>query len=217
MKKAMLIIGGFLISYMGIGCNRFEKPIIADENYSMEYLLRHGWLEFGHQEYSAALELFTKACEKDSFQIEASVGLGWTLLMMDQGNLDTCEQLFQKGIQSAMWKSDARCGLVVVRFLQEQYSEIENLVDLILVDNADYFFQYNPSIDWRDLMLIKAQSYFYTDEYEKSWDAITEITDVFHLDPNDHHTWKVDNQTYFSFEAALAKVIEILSELYKDY
>ncbi|MBN2010052.1 hypothetical protein JW960_11975 [candidate division KSB1 bacterium] len=208
---------GLLLFASGLSCDRSEKPVAVEENYSMTELLQRGWLAFSGQEYDNALTYFEKAFEKDSAQVEASIGRGWTLLMLDQGEITASERLFLKGVQNATWKSDARCGLVVIRFLQEQYSEIENLVDLIIADRPDYFFKYKPTIDWHDLLLIKAQAYFHDDDYQKAWDAIQEITSVFRLDPNNHHTWIVDNVTYFSFEAALAKVIEILSELYRVF
>ncbi len=202
---------------VGAGCEKAEKIAADNMEPSFEQLIRDGWYAFQNGDYTQALQQFEQAWQKDSTDIEINVALGWTLLLYDAGDLQRSERLLQKAVHNATFKSDARCGLVVIRFLQEQYTEIESLVDLILANKPNYFFRYNPSIDWHDLMLIKAQAYFHTDEFDKAWQAVTAISTVFTLDPNDHRTWIIQDVRYFSFEAALAKAIEILSELYRDF
>lgn len=212
MKKLLIIL--IIISI--ISCERKTEPPIVVQELSFDRLNSLGWQEFSIEKYNTSITYFDQVLAKDSINTTANIGKGWSLLMLDINDLDSIEVFLRKGLKDAAWKSDARCGLAVIRFHQQQYTEIETLIDLVLADKPEYFFQYKPTIDWHDLLLLKAQAFFFIEEYNKAWYTIQRLTAVYSLNPNDHSSWIVDEKKYFSFEAALSKVIEFLSDLYKE-
>lgn len=212
------IITSLILFFMIIfSCDKKEQPLVPQQ-LTIDELNKLGWNHFSINEFEDAISYFNQSLTKDSTNVSAAVGKGWTLLLQDDNaeNATDIEFYFLKGELDATWKNDARCGFVVFRYVNAQYVEIENLVDLILAENPGYFFQYKPEIDWHDLLLIKAQAFFFIEEYVHAWYAVSQLTSVYALDPDDYRTWKVNGVTYFSFEAALSKVIEILSDIYKD-
>lgn len=216
--KSIYLIYLIILSLLFAACARENQNLTApgEDELSISELNKNGWANFSAGDYPAAITCFNEVLARDSINAGSRVGKGWTLLMQHSDNFTEIVFHLQKGVVYDQWRRDARCGLAVTRFIQKQYSETEALVDLILEEESDYFFQYQPTIDWHDLLLLKCQACFLTRKYELAWKTVRQITAVFSLDPNDRESWVVGGTSYFSFEAALAEIIELLSEMYRE-
>ena len=205
-----------IISFMVITFYCAKDPPLTSSKVPIEQLNTLGWAEFSAGNYNGSLTYFNKVLSEYSDNVSANVGKGWLLLMQNHDDLSAIANHLQKGVLDDNWKADARCGLAVTKLIQKQYSYIEVLVDLILNDYPDYFFQYKPSIDWHDLLVVKAQAYFMTKKYDLAWETIQQLTSDYALNPEDPKSWVVNETVYFSFEAALSKIIEILTNTYRE-
>lgn len=215
MKKSCILIFVLICSSI-FKCSCDDNNPVKPKTVSIEELNQLGWQEFTEKNYDMALTYFNEVLFREKDNISANMGTGWTLLVQDSVKQSIIIQYLKKGTLDNSWKLDAYCGLSVIRFINREYFEIEQFVNIILEENPDYFFKYRPSIDWHDLLLMKAQALFFTKKYIESLETIEQLTSIYSLDPDKSSTWIVNNENFFSFEAALSKIIEILSEIYKE-
>jgi len=214
MKKILIIIISLLLYHCGQSPT--EPPKTVDKEPTVEELLDAGWSQFKDSKYELAKQKFDKALAKEPENVSANVGKGWSLLLQDSNHMQLVILCFEKGLSDNTWKTDSRAGLVVAKFNQEKYDEIPALVNYCLKDNPAYIFSYQPEIDWHDLLLIKAQALYFTKKYKDAWTEIKKITTEYnYIDSQASETWIINEVSYFSFEAVLSKIIQIISARYR--
>lgn len=187
-----------------------------------------GWELFTESEFSAALEEFKEGLNLDPVNISGNVGRGWSLLMLDDEDQDTIVAVLEAvaaGPSADGWQEHSWCGLAVVKLNQLYYSAADSLAGLVLAANSGYLFTYREQINWRDLLVIQAQARFITTDYAGAWQAIepllagttspVDLSNV-NLDPAVSSTWIVNGIDFALYEAALAEVIQILAEKYRQ-
>ena len=175
-----------------------------------------GWQQFSQGEYDAASQLFEKALSEDSLNVAANMGKGWCLVInVIKDDMKAIRHL-EKGKTDPGWQADAYSGIAVAQFNLEQYPQSISNIDTVLVLDSKYYFPKKPEINWCDMLIIKAQAYFFLKQYLSSWQTIQILGCEYQLDPEAAETWVIEGVQYFSFEAALSRVIDILSHLYRD-
>ncbi len=215
MKKILIIIVSLIFLHCGQFTTEPEKKT-AGGGPSIEELLDAGWTAFTASKYDSAQQKFDKALAQEPANISANVGKGWALLLRDSNHLQLVILCLEKGLSDSKWEKDCRSGIIVAKFNQAKYDEIPALVNYCLKDNPAYSFSYQPQIDWRDLILIKAQALYFTKKYKDAWTEIKKLTAKYnYIDPQASETWVVDDASYFSFEAVLSKIIQIISATYR--
>lgn len=213
MKKSLFILIIFLIA----GCelkSPVQEQIVPTENY--DAIAAEGWTIFTGGTYDSALVVFDSVIVQDPENTSARVGRAWCLLM--QADVDTTDSRFylQAAESDSNWFADARCGGIIIDFQWSEWVKCIAAVDELLAAAPQYVFKYHPQIDWHDMRVIQAQSHYFTKNYEQAWATLEELNPGFQLDPDASETWIVDGVTYFSFEAALSKAIEMMSQRYSE-
>ena len=210
-KKATILI---LLALLFLQCGK-KSGTNPDDELTAAQLATKGWDKLSLLDLEDAITYFESALSRDVTLTSANVGRGWVLLLQNSTNYAAIENHFIKGKSDAVWAKDANCGLAVLRLLRNQYSESITACDLVLGENSKYAFSYLPSIDWHDLLVIKAEAQFQLKNYNGANTTINQIGNEFSLDPQDPQTWIIDGTQYFSFQSALSKAIEILADRYK--
>jgi|GEM_PF-3436379 len=188
-----------------------------------------GWELFTESKFTAALDEFKEGLNLDPVNISGNVGRGWSLLMLDDADQDTIVAVLEAvaaGPSAGGWQEHSWCGLAVVKLNQLYYSAADSLAGLLLAANSGYLFTYREQINWRDLLVIQAQARFITTDYAGAWQAVEPLladTPTLEvglpngsLDPAVSSTWIVNGIDFALYEAALAEVIQILAEKYRQ-
>ena len=211
-----IILSILVFCMIFVNCECGKKNPTKNDDPTITEILSSGWAKFSAEDYSGAETAFDEAITKESGNFSANTGKGWSMLMQNKEDLAGIVSYLQKAVSDNTWQSDARCGLAVTKLIQKQYSDVITMVELVISAQTDYFFQYRPSIDYHDLLVIKAQAYFLSKQYTNAWQTVLQLTSEYSLDPNNSDSWVVNGAEYFSFEAALSEVIEILSNTYRN-
>ncbi len=214
MKKILIIFFGLIFIHCGQFSTEPEKKVTKEP--TVEELLDEGWANFKDSKYDSAQQKFDKVLAQEPENVSANVGKGWSLLLRNSNHLQLVILCLEKGLSDRNWETDSRSGIIVAKFNQEKYDEIPALVNYCLKNNPTYQFIQQPEIDWHDLLLIKAQALFFTKKYKDAWTEIKKLTTkYYYIDPQASETWIIDDVSYFSFEAVLSKIIQIISVMYR--
>jgi hypothetical protein len=183
---------------------------------SVDELLNSAWTEFESYRYDNAKSYFDQVLVKEPSNCDASLGKGWSLLLQGSNHYQLAINAFDVAIAEPACEADSRAGIIVAKFNQERYDEIPALVDYFTQKYPKYVFEHDENIDWHDLLLMKAQAQYFIRQYSTSWTTVKKLTTVYdYMDPSASDTWIIEEQIFFSFEAALSKIIYILSETFK--
>ena len=186
-----------------------EPPDPGPEVYNQE-----GWSNISSGSYEDALDNFDVALTVEPENIEATMGKAWSLLFIDSGStLDLMKYLFEKGVSDTTWSADAYCGLSIVIFAQGNYTTAITYADILLSADPTYIFEYFSEIDFHDILLVKTQSQYLTQNYMDAYTTLSSISDD-SLDPDQEESWIVNGISYPSFESALAALIASITSEY---
>ena len=175
---------------------------------------QEGWSNISSGSYEDALDNFDVALTVDPENIEATMGKAWSLLFIDSGStLDLMKYLFEKGVSDTTWSADAYCGLSIVAFAQGNYTTAITYADILLSADPTYVFEYFSEIDFHDILLVKTQSQYLTQNYMDAYTTLSSISDD-SLDPDQEESWIVNGISYPSFESALAALIASITSEY---
>ena len=165
-------------------------------------LTSDGWTRFEGGSYQNAISKFNEALALDADYAEAYSGLGWAYARLD--SLDKALSAFNQCVSHGMTSADPYAGKAPVQrdLDPPQFSQAASSASTALNKDSDYVFSHYQSFDWRDLHLIKAQSYYGLGKYTNA-KAEVDVLGGTSLDP----------QSY-TFEEDLAAEIERLEGLY---
>ena len=129
-------------------------------------LVDEGWNVFESGDYDAAASAFIQAITEDASNSEAHNGLGWALLSL--GNLKNSLLSFDAALANSFTGADPHVGKTVI--LRDHRPPVDYAAaiaeaNMALAIDGDYAFAHDPKLDWKDVRLILAQSYFATGAY----------------------------------------------------
>lgn len=132
-----------------------------------------GWQEFEDNDYSAASSSFKSAISKNSLYDDAYNGLGWSYIKLD--SLEFARRNLSLAIISSTNQAvlrDAYAGRSFVNLAEEKYSEAILDANYALKWSSnyyytfeDYIFRHDFDITEKDLLIVKAESYYMMQEY----------------------------------------------------
>jgi tetratricopeptide (TPR) repeat protein len=177
-----------------------------------QQLTAEAWDLFESADYDGAKSGFEQALSKDGNYADAYNGRGWSrgfLGLKDEALAD-----FQSALAKGLNKPDAHVGLAGLYLGKEEFQNAATHALAALSSDSDYSFSHKSSINYLDLHLILAQSYYglggdYLDSAQVEVDYLNPAN---HLDPADPNTWTVSGQTYATYPEALLKEIQRLEQ-----
>ena len=180
---------------------------------------KSGWSAVENGNFAAALQEFLDALVLDDTNLEARLGAGWSIILLDDIDLQIAVDYLDSTVTaSTQWQLDAWAGLATVALTDRRYAAADSFATLTLAGDSSYVFVYMETINWRDIQLIQGQARFGLSQYASSWLAIEPLTvDTPYANVliTDATTWVSGLITYSYFEEILAIVITHLSELFR--
>lgn len=131
-------------------------------------LVAEGWTLFTQGDIAGARDRFAEAEIADPNLAAAPLGLGWSLLRLEQlgAAIDALERAEARGEDSA----DLHAALAIASRDDSpvDWRRCLAAADAALLRSPDYRFAYDASFDWRDLRLLAGQSAFALGDHERA-------------------------------------------------
>jgi len=186
--------------------------------YTAAELNLSAWARYESGLYNSAIIYFNQALDLDSTYFDSYNGLGWSYIALYE--LELADSSFNLGSSYAPAYDEILAGYSFVYSALNQDEEAINSANSVLSGDNNYVFSHNAQINYCDLRVLLAISYFNTGIYYEESDEIViqacaqgqvNILDATNgLDPDVESTWN-DAPTY---EAALLNKIMSLKEEY---
>ncbi|MFQ6032436.1 MAG: tetratricopeptide repeat protein [Candidatus Zixiibacteriota bacterium] len=175
----IVVLMGTLLFYLSCEEKGVEK-ITARE------LIERGWPKFeagdfagATSDFSAALSIATNASDSS----EAFLGLGWTNLRQNHGGL--AENNLVRFLSLTSGSNDGKAGLALAYLAQEKFQSAIDTANVVLASDSLWSFGHDNSINYLDLLLLLAQSYYELADFNTSLEIVQEYFDRnFVVDPN---------------------------------
>lgn len=191
-----------IVSLLTISCSTQDANAVIDE----------GWDLFAEQNYERALSKFTEAISIDSGNEGGYHGKAWCYLVLNKPV--NAIEYFNKAIDKGEQSLDPLAGLAAAYLANENYSEAIAKAEFVLINNDNYFLEYEPAINFEDLRLILAMAYFHEGRLSDSQNQINYLSADNGLNPDNPQSWMVSNQQYSSYAEALMALIDEIDTLY---
>jgi len=196
----------FLFLTVFTGCDKDESTS-APEITSPD-LIYQGWDLFEDSEYQLALDTFLEAIElnvelTDVFRMYAYTGAGWSCGKI-VGRLNDAREYFELSKIDDEILVDALGGWIFVEYLLGEWETSISMSELLLEIRPSWHFFHEKTLDFQDIRLIIALSYYNLGNYDSS----LEIVNLFF-----NSSFETDISTP-SGRRALLEELERLSEIY---
>ena len=179
--------------------------------------LQIAWTFFENAQYDSSEFYFDRVLALRTGEPRGQIGKGWSKLLDENTDFNNIEILFESAMTNEDLKNDLMAGLAIVNNLQKKYSGAVDYVDQLLTAVSTYVFSHKTEINYQDLLIIQAHSYFYNKQFDNAYVTILELTTDYIFDPADSTTWVVDGDVYPSYEGAISAVLAKLSDQYKSF
>lgn len=149
-----------------------------------EKLIEQGWAKFEAGNFNGACADFNAALGLDAEAHDAYFGLGWAELRQNHAGL--AEDAFIDYLFKVFYSNDAEAGLALAYHAQDKFEDAIDMAENVLSSDSSWSFSlHDPSIDYLDLALILAQSYYETADFGQSLTVVQQYFDPnFVVDPN---------------------------------
>ncbi|HJM46265.1 MAG TPA: hypothetical protein QGH56_00390 [Candidatus Marinimicrobia bacterium] len=138
-------------------------------------LIETGWTHFQSGLYEEAIDVFSRASERNAIEPEVYLGLGWSYAR----NLELVkgENNLQKAVAFAVFDSlradiitaESLAGVGLIKLAIGQYNECVMYINQVLEADELFVFSMDPSINSQSLNISKAKSHYYLGEIEQSY------------------------------------------------
>ena len=178
MKVLVRVLATIIAALALSTCKQESNPVVTviPPGEEAAALTSQGWASFSAGDYRGALYLFGQATGKNSLYADAYNGEGWSYARLD--SLQKARQYFDVALGLEFTMIDAFAGRSFVSLALGDYDGALDAVSRVqAVGPPFYVFRYDSNISMNDLLLVKAQSYFFLRDYT----AAQQIVDL--LDP----------------------------------
>jgi tetratricopeptide (TPR) repeat protein len=177
MSKRILILLPILICSVLLlcGCGKEKKStgITAQE------LTNQGWGKFTAGDYTGASLDFKAATGLDPTYEDAYLGLGWAELKKNSAGLaESAFKTYLLKTSSSEGATAATAGLALACHAQDKFQDAIDKADELLSSSPSWQFSRDASIDYLDVALIMAQSYYELGEYQSCLDVVKQYFDA---------------------------------------
>lgn len=143
------------------------------------------WNLFLDEDYEASRNKFQSLVETEGER--AYVGLGWSNLRL--GNIDAANVNFDSvpNLSGNENSKFANAGWTFVKWGLEEYSSSIVKANFVMVEDPAFSFKYDLTVNFSDLILIQAYSYFHLAAYGDCINRIKELDNTFSATPSDEN------------------------------
>ncbi len=171
--------------------------------------LNDAWNLYHNRSWAEARSGFLDLVAADRHVGEAYCGLGWCrlhLLQPDQALGD-----FQNSLWAEPGRQDSRAGEAFAQrdAQNPDYDRLLLRARNCLQEDPDYSFEHESGIDWADLHILMAQTFFYRQEFDSTLGHCQVVDPDMSLSRQDTTSWNGQS----SFELALFDELQRLTEL----
>jgi len=152
------------------GCEKKEEGGITAEE-----LIDQGWTKFKAGDFSGASADFNAALGLDAEAKEAYLGLGWAELRQSHAGL--AEDAFLTYLSLVAGSNDARAGLALASHAQDKFQDAIDNASSVLSSDPSWSFSRDNTINYLDLALILAHSYYEIAEFSQSLSVVQQYFD----------------------------------------
>ena len=175
--KVCFVLG--IISFFLTGCPSSEDaPGPTGPTY--QELISQAWTAFSQGQYQDAANSFTEAKSTNANEAEAYVGLGWSLLKLD--NLAQANTEFNSGSTKNNPSADLYAGWAFVLNAQKDYANSNTQAAQALTVDPNWSFAYGLPLDMGDLHVLKAENYFLLGSFSESLVEVQILNPGFSVD-----------------------------------
>jgi tetratricopeptide (TPR) repeat protein len=188
-------------------------------------LVSQGWTYFEDGQFDSARVQFEEALSIEPDLADAHNGLGWSILFLglppSNEPLDEAVTAFERAIDLELYAADPQVGLAIAHQAEGDYEAAVDYALEALDLEPTYSFRHRQSVNYLDVRIVLAQSYFHMGEshYPEAQAQVDILEPGNGLDPEDESSWRVDldrdgqiesGETFGSYTEALMELIELL-------
>lgn len=158
---------GMALSFVGCGGDDNE----GGGGLSAMEMTERGWTSFEAGDYNAALADFQAALDRDGGYSDAWNGAGWSAgrtpgkLAEAKSNFATCYTLDTT-------KYDALGGWAFASYQSGEFNATLSKADSLLTRRPGWRFLHEPTLDFNDVRLLTAKSYYNLENYTASYNVV---------------------------------------------
>lgn len=180
MKKRWFLLIAILFSSLLLvnGCGDDDGGV--DQN--VEELIKQGWAKFEAGNDADASADFNAAIGLSADTNEAYLGLGWAELRQSHAGL--AENAFVTYLAKVGDSNDAKAGLALAYHAQNKFEDAIHMAEDVLSSDPPWIFSRDSRIDYLDLALVLADSYYQTAKFSQSLSAVQEYFNLPDFDPD---------------------------------
>lgn len=165
------------------GCSKDDDgstgPIAGSDD-----VIERGWHAFERGEWYQALSEFRTAISIDDNAGDAWNGAGWSAGRIP-GMMEDAEVYFAGARQRDIFRYDALGGWVFVAYQLERWEAVIDSAVILLNRRPGWRFLHQSSINFYDVRLLMAATYYNLMDYESSYHIIRDyLNDAFETDPS---------------------------------
>lgn len=175
---SVIALGMVLIT---IGCDKTEGP--SEAKVTADDLVQQGWSNFENLDYTASLNDFEAAIDLDDCHSDAHNGAGWSAGKI-HGKLKRACDYFAISFSLDTTRYDALGGWVFAVYQQGDWEAAIRKGDSLLYRRQVWQFHHEQTIDFNDIRLVMAVSYFNLGEFEQSLRNVQMLNSSFEADMN---------------------------------
>ena len=190
-QNSLIMLMLMAVSILFVSCEKdtnITNNIYTPSETAFQRLTEQGWLAFSQGNYEQAVDSFELAKQTNSLYMDAYNGLGWAYARLD--SLSLAQNYFTMCMVSEENEQvfkDACAGRSFVNLALNDYIRaIEDVNNAIRdIDESGYYYVYNdyvfrhePDITRDDLLLVMAESYFMTGNYDSCFTILVLIDDT---------------------------------------
>lgn len=171
-------IGIAFILVLTLACSK--EPAGGDEGKTPQQLVNEGWTAFESGDYTTAEARFDEALAQDNSLWEAHHGLGWVQARL--GNSGEAVNQFLNVLAQNSAVLSAKAGLAFIYNAQMQYANSNQRAGEVLQMNAQWVFEHDSRVDWKDLVILRAVNFFALGQFAESLQEVKKLNSAFDAD-----------------------------------
>lgn len=184
MKIKYLIISLLAVILIGACTKNAQKNSLV--NMSSTDLYQKGWQYYSENDFANAEEYFTELTTRPNDKLEGYLGLGWTYLRENKilNAQNELNKFFNEDSLDTILPTDSSYadGKAGQCFVYSCLNDHTNVISTSTNLTGSWKFRFDEELNYRDIVLLKAISYFALAQYSQSLEMVKILDPSFEVD-----------------------------------